>query len=89
MACLYHWWLDALERDAELGIDRETTDLVSMLEEKGNIRQFELVLVWLLIHDTEEGSSTFFKFKEEKLFDATNNSQDTVNTQFCIAISLL
>ncbi|GAN05831.1 hypothetical protein MAM1_0102d05307 [Mucor ambiguus] len=49
---------DALERDAELGIDRETTDLVSMLEEK------------------EEGSSTFFKFKEEKLFDATNSTQD-------------
>ncbi|KAL7321777.1 hypothetical protein PS15m_001511 [Mucor circinelloides] len=52
---------DALERDAELGIDRETTDLVSMLEEK------------------EEGSSTFFKFKEEKLFDTTNSSQDMAN----------
>ncbi|KAL9557494.1 hypothetical protein MBANPS3_001348 [Mucor bainieri] len=52
---------DALERDAELGIDRETTDLVSMLEEK------------------EEGSSTFFKFKEEKLFDRTNSSQDMAN----------
>lgn len=27
--------IDILTRDAELGIDRETTDLVSMLEEKG------------------------------------------------------
>ncbi|PHZ15345.1 uncharacterized protein RHIMIDRAFT_272155 [Rhizopus microsporus ATCC 52813] len=42
---------DRLEKDAELGIDRETTDLVSMLE------------------NTEEGSSTFFKFKEEQLFE--------------------
>ncbi|KAG2229865.1 hypothetical protein INT48_005141 [Thamnidium elegans] len=44
--------LDVLERDAELGIDRETTDLVSMLE------------------STEEGSSSFFKFKEEQ-YDTT------------------
>ncbi|KAI9244755.1 hypothetical protein EDC94DRAFT_665523 [Helicostylum pulchrum] len=43
---------DVLERDAELGIDRETTDLVSMLESK------------------EEGSSSFFKFKEEQ-YDTT------------------
>ncbi|CAO3682060.1 unnamed protein product [Rhizopus stolonifer] len=41
---------DRLERDAELGIDCETTDLVSMLE------------------NTDEGSSTFFKFKDEQLF---------------------
>lgn len=42
MKCLYTYvyHLDALERDAELGIDRETTDLVSMLEEKGNSSQF-------------------------------------------------
>ncbi|CEP12558.1 hypothetical protein [Parasitella parasitica] len=52
---------NALERDAELGIDRETTDLVSMLEE------------------TEEGSSTFFKFKQEKLFESTSNPQDMMN----------
>ncbi|KAI8647028.1 hypothetical protein BD408DRAFT_409081 [Parasitella parasitica] len=52
---------DALERDAELGIDRETTDLVSMLEE------------------TEEGSSTFFKFKQEKLFESTSNPQDMMS----------
>ncbi|KAI9474252.1 MAG: hypothetical protein EXX96DRAFT_331808 [Benjaminiella poitrasii] len=39
---------EAMERDAELGIDRETTDLVSMLE------------------NTEEGTSTFFKFEDEQ-----------------------
>lgn len=50
---------DMLERDAELGIDRETTDLVTMLEEK------------------DEGSSSFFKFKEEQLFDT--NQQDMTN----------
>ncbi|KAI8375439.1 hypothetical protein BD560DRAFT_367835 [Blakeslea trispora] len=42
---------EALERDIELGIDRETTDLVDLLE------------------NTEEGTSTFFKFKEEQLSD--------------------
>ncbi|KAI8359882.1 hypothetical protein EDC96DRAFT_553868 [Choanephora cucurbitarum] len=42
---------ESLERDAELGIDRETTDLVDLLE------------------NTEEGTSTFFKFKEEQLLD--------------------
>ncbi|KAI7889880.1 uncharacterized protein EV154DRAFT_513170 [Mucor mucedo] len=49
---------EIVDRDAELGIDRETTDLVSMLE------------------NTEEGSSTFFKFKEEQLFN--QDQQDAV-----------
>lgn len=31
-----------LEKDAELGIDRETTDLVTMLEEKG----IRIICIW-------------------------------------------
>ncbi|KAI9301323.1 hypothetical protein BJ944DRAFT_243377 [Cunninghamella echinulata] len=43
---------DDLEQDAELGIDRETTDLVNMLEDAEN---------------NLTGGSTYFKFKEEQI----------------------
>ncbi|KAI7902421.1 uncharacterized protein BX663DRAFT_74973 [Cokeromyces recurvatus] len=56
---------EARERDAELGIDRETTDLVSMLE------------------NTEEGNSTFFKFKDEQTFtnDSVLSSNGAMNSK--------
>ncbi|RCH80972.1 hypothetical protein CU098_003436 [Rhizopus stolonifer] len=58
--------INRLERDAELGIDRETTDLVSMLE------------------NTDEGSSTFFKFKDEQLF---GGEQKQANAQQLLGLS--
>ncbi|KAG0179357.1 hypothetical protein DFQ28_002906 [Apophysomyces sp. BC1034] len=45
---------DEMALDAELGIDRETTDLVAMLEETDEI---------------SGGGTSYFKFKEEQLWE--------------------
>lgn len=66
-----------LERDAELGIDRETTDLVTMLEEKGILQHLFLEEECTKIVNVDEGSSSFFKFKEEQLFET--NQKDMVS----------
>ncbi|KAG2224666.1 hypothetical protein INT45_007911 [Circinella minor] len=53
---------DAMLQDAELGIDRETTDLVSMLGQKQQ--------------DETEPGSTYFKFKEEDVDTNLLENQD-------------
>ncbi|KAI9264192.1 hypothetical protein BDA99DRAFT_559482 [Phascolomyces articulosus] len=53
---------DAMLQDAELGIDRETTDLVAMLEEKQQ--------------DETEAGSTYFKFKGEDIDTSLLEKQD-------------
>ncbi|KAF7730133.1 hypothetical protein EC973_002741 [Apophysomyces ossiformis] len=47
-------YIDEIALDAELGIDRQTTDLVAMLEEKD---------------DLTGGGTSYFKFKEEQLWE--------------------
>ncbi|KAI8987967.1 hypothetical protein BDF20DRAFT_832853 [Mycotypha africana] len=61
--------LEEMKRDAEMGIDRETTDLVSMLQDSSAA-------------ELENTSSTMFKFKDEKLLDDNMTLSKQRNTMF-------
>jgi hypothetical protein len=71
-----------MDRDIEMGIDRETTDLVDMLENTGKLKRRKIIPrvsnIKLILSIVEERSSTFFKFKDEQLFNNDNN-QDIVS----------
>ncbi|KAI8077847.1 uncharacterized protein BX664DRAFT_44972 [Halteromyces radiatus] len=58
---------DDIDQDAELGIDRETTDLVTMLEDaEGHL----------------SGGSTYFKFKEEQELSSTYKDESLLQVNF-------
>ncbi|KAI9322506.1 hypothetical protein BX666DRAFT_2022975 [Dichotomocladium elegans] len=64
---------ERLEQDAELGIDRETTDLVEMLEKT----------------DETGSGSTYFKFKEEQLDQRQKDQDSLFQVNFDLYESVL
>lgn len=88
------WHIDEMEQDAEMGADRETTNLVAMLEKNGMDTSLlskaktplNLWLRYIYIYTIDDTSgSNYFRFKEEQEWDTEPTDferQDTYKNTF-------